>query len=172
MENEENLDLEQVTQDEELDLDLSTDETESTEEQSTDETTEQKLAKAEAEANKWRRLAQKNQKKPEVVRPKVDSKPSPVSVDERILKSQGMTEDLIEELKVIAEIRGLGLIEAQTDHLFVATKEKYERDQQARRASLGSSRGSGQPAPKKGLDTPNLSRDEHKELMKAELAKL
>ena len=172
MENDEFTDeLEVTTQDEqELDVEESSDEQTDTDNSVQDEPTE--LAKAQAEAAKWRRLAQKNQKKPEVVKPKVDSKPSPVSVDERILKSQGMNDELLEELKVIAEIRGLGLIEAQTDHLFVATKEKYERDQQARRASLGSSRGSGQPAPKKGLDTPNLSRDEHKELMKAELAKL
>jgi hypothetical protein len=160
MENEEITDESEVVipdaQEESEELEYETEET---------STEPDELAKAQAEANKWRRIAQKNMKKPEV-KPTVTSTPSPsVDVDERILKHDGMSDDLLKELKGIAQLRGVSLIDAQNDFLFVAAKEKFEKDAKVQQAQLGASRGSGMVKPKPSFITPNLSRDEHKEMV-------
>lgn len=94
-----------------------------------------------------------------------------VDVDERILKSQGMSDELLKELKAVAQVRGVSLIDAQKDPIFVAVKEKFEKDQKKEDASLPASRGSGGAKSKKDFTTPNLSRDEHKQLAKEALEK-
>lgn len=102
---------------------------------------------------------------------KTEQQTSPVDVDERILKSQGMADDLLSELKVIAKIRGVSLIDAQKDSLFVAVKEKFEKDTRVQKASMGASRGSGTVKPKVTADTPGLSREDHMRIAKEALAK-
>lgn len=131
-------------------------------------TPEQQLAKATAEAAKYRRLYEKGKKAPVVVSaPATNSNPPAADVDERILKAQGMSDELLTTLKKVASLNGTSLIDAQTDDLFVAAKEKFEKAQKSRAASMGASRGSGSPAPKKDLGTPGLSREEHKKLVQA-----
>lgn len=90
-------------------------------------------------------------------------------VDERVLKANGMADELLKELKVVAQVRGVGLIEAQSDPVFASIRENYEKEVKAKEASLGTSKGSGQPKPKKDFNTPGLSKDEHKELFKQRL---
>lgn len=169
---EDTFDTEEELQDGELDFEsLDEDESESGDKSKDEEPSElteaQKLEKAQAEANKWRRLAQKNglgtAKPQKPAEPNTKAAPS-VDVDERILKSQGMPDDLLKELKGIAKIRGVSLIDAQADFLFVAAKEKYEKDKKIRDAQVGASRGSGTSKPKADLSTPGLSRDAHREL--------
>lgn len=95
-----------------------------------------------------------------------EEKTASPDVDERVLKANGMSDDLLKELKAVAQVRGVGLIEAQADPVFQGIKENYEKETKAKEASLGASKGSGQAKPKKSFTTPNLSRDEHKELFK------
>lgn len=90
---------------------------------------------------------------------------SPVDVDERILLGNGMSPELVKELKKVAKVLGTGLIEAQTDTIFVAVKEKFEKEQKSKKSSVGASRGSGTVVPKKDFRTPGLSRDEHKKMI-------
>jgi len=90
-------------------------------------------------------------------------------VEELILKSQGMSSDLLKELKVIAQVRGVSLIDAQSDPIFATLKENYEKEKKSSEASLGASKGSGQVKPKKDFSTPGLSRDEHREMFKNKL---
>jgi hypothetical protein len=135
-------------------------------------TVEEKFAIANAEAAKNRRLL--NKKAPAATNPATKAPPasSSVDVDERILLSQGMTPELVRELRKVAKVlstgsKQVGLIEAQSDSIFVAIKEKYEREQKAKKASVGASRGSGNVAPKKDAKTPGLTREEHKKMVES-----
>lgn len=127
------------------------------------ETEEEALAKAQAEAAKYRRLFEKSQKKPaEQTKPQA----TPANVEEVVLLANGMDETLMEQLKKVAAINNTSLLKAQNDPIFVAVKEKFEREKKSSSASLGASRGSGAAKVQKGLNTPGLSREEHMRLAK------
>jgi len=88
------------------------------------------------------------------------------SVEETVILANGMPEELVESLKKVAKVQGLSsLIKAQNDPIFVAIKEKFEKDQKQRDASLSVSRGSGSVKAKKTFSTPGLSRDEHRKMV-------
>lgn len=122
----------------------------------------ERAKKAEAEA---KALKQGNNPAP-VVASVQQTSPASVDVDERILKSQGMNPELLQQLKDIAKLRGVNLIDAQSDPLFVATKEKFEKDEKSKRASVGASRGSTGVQVQKDLNTPGLTREDHMKLVK------
>jgi hypothetical protein len=127
----------------------------------------ERFAIANAEAAKNRRLLNK---KPQVAAnpaPKAPPVSPSVDVDERILLANGMAPELLKELKKVSKVVGKGLIEAQADSIFVAVKEKFEREQKAKKASLGASRGSGNVTPKKDAKTPGLTREEHMKMAAA-----
>lgn len=127
------------------------------------ETEEDALAKAQAEAAKYRRLFEKTQKaKTEQTKPQA----TPANVEEVVLLANGMDESLMEQLKKVAAVNGTSLLKAQNDPIFVAVKEKFEREKKSSSASLGASRGSGAAKVQKGLNTPGLSREEHMRLAK------
>jgi hypothetical protein len=114
--------------------------------------------------NKWK--ASQNQPtkqvQPQTASPQLD-------VDERILLAGGMSEDLLNELKAIAQVRKVDLLTAQNDSIFVAVKEQFEKDKRRKEASLGASRGApASKAPKKA-STPGLTREEHMRLAKEAL---
>lgn len=133
--------------------------------ESTEESTEAKLSRAEAEANKWRRLFEKTQK-PQSEAPQ--KAPQQLGVEEVVLLANGMPEDLLAKLKVIAQVNGSSLIKAQQDPVFKGIKENFEKDLKQKEASLPASRGSGTVKPKKDLTTPGLSREEHMALLKSQ----
>lgn len=94
--------------------------------------------------------------------PKKDKAPSqPTNVEETVLLAQGLPEELLNELKAVATVRGTSLIKAQTDPIFIAVKEKFESDIKSKKASVGVSRGSSSVKPKKDFNTPGLTREEH-----------
>ena len=125
------------------------------------ETEADALAKAQAEAAKYRRLFEKTQKaKPEQTKPQA----TPLNIEETVLLANGMEETLLETLKKVAAVNGTSLIKAQNDPIFVAVKEKFEREKKSSNASLGASRGSGSVKAQKSLSTPGLSREEHMKL--------
>lgn len=162
MQNDENTNVVEVeTKDNEVESTV--DETAEPVEESTNEEVDE-LAKAKAEAAKFRRLFEKSQAKPKAapaVAPTQSSQASPLDMDERILKSQGMPNELLTQLKKVAAIEGLSLLDAQADPLFVAMKEKFEKEKRIKDASLGSSRGSGSAKARKSPSTPGLTREEH-----------
>lgn len=87
------------------------------------------------------------------------------NVEETVLLANGMSEELLDKLKVVAQINKVTLIKAQNDPIFVAVKEKFEKDQKQKDASLPASRGSGAVKPKKDFLTPGLTREEHKAMV-------
>lgn len=132
-------------------------------------TVEEQLAQAKAEAAKYRRLFEKTQKPtqtPVEQNQSQTSSSSTVDVDERILKAQGMNPELLKQLKDIAALKKVSLIDAQTDELFVAVKAQFEKEEKRKAAQVGASRGSGSVQVRKTLNTPGLSREEHMKLVK------
>jgi len=124
----------------------------------------EKLAKLEDEkrhllARAKKAEAQAKSKRTDLSTPDV---PSSENVDERILKANGMPDELVKELKRVARFNETDLISAQADPMFVAIKAKYEQEQRDKEASMGASRGSGAGKSKKDFTTPGLSADDHK----------
>lgn len=118
-----------------------------------------KLSPAEYRHYKKWKDAQKN---PAKVSPqKVSPQPN---IEETVLLANGMPEQLLTELKAVAAVRKTTLIKAQNDPIFVAVKEKFEKDKRQKDSSLPASRGSGSVRPKKDITTPGLSREEHKKM--------
>lgn len=95
------------------------------------------------------------------------SQASPTNVEETVLLANGMDEELLGELKAVATVRKTSLIKAQTDPIFVAVKEKFEKDKKSQQASMSVSRGSATVKPKKDFKTAGLSRDEHRSMVEA-----
>lgn len=83
------------------------------------------------------------------------------NVEETVLLATGMPEALLSELKAVAAVRKVSLLKAQADPIFVAVKEKFEKDQKREDASLPASRGAGAVKPKKDFTVPGLTREEH-----------
>lgn len=90
---------------------------------------------------------------------------SQASVEETVLLANGMPEDLLAELKVVAKVRNVSIIKAQNDPIFVAVKEKFEKDKKTEQASMPASRGSSGVKAKKTFSTPNLSREDHRAMV-------
>ena len=60
-------------------------------------------------------------------------------------------------------------LKALNDPIFVAVKEKFEREIKQESASLGASKGAGSVKAQKTFATPGLSAEEHKKLAMAAL---
>lgn len=159
MQNEETTNGVQVeTQEDETEEVAEESQSEETTPPSTQITVEERVTKAEAEAAKYRRLFEKSQKPTEK---KVIVQPDSINIDERVLKAQGMPNEQLTVLKDIARLRGTSLIDAQSDPLFEAEKSRLEKEEKAKKAQLGASRGAPKTQPKKDFTTPGLSREDH-----------
>ncbi len=124
--------------------------TEESQSETSEVTPEAELAHAKAEAAKYRRLFEKSRKPTaQTTVPKAPQTASSVSIEETVLLANGMSEDLLGELKAVAAVRKTSLIKAQTDPIFIAVKDKFEKEQRQRDASLPASRSSGTAKPKK-----------------------
>lgn len=100
--------------------------------------------------------------------PKVEtSQASPLNVEETVLLANGMPEELLGELKALASVRKTSLIKAQADPIFVAIKDKFEKDQKHVASSMPASRGAGSVKPKVDSTTPGLTTEQHKALWEA-----
>ncbi len=131
------------------------------EENTTDELSfEAQLAKAQAEANKWRRIAQKSQKtetKPRITNPDIS--------DELKLIARGLSDEEIDQAKVIAKGKGIGLNDAIKDPLFTIFQNNLKEEQRKESAKLGGARGSGESTAGP-LVTSEMTREEHQKAFK------
>lgn len=93
-----------------------------------------------------------------------------VSIEETVLKAQGLDEEEIDMLKKVSVLSGVSLIDAQKDTVFKLWKEKQEAEQKSKRASMGTSKGSS-AKPVKSFNTPGLSESEFKELWKQKMGR-
>ncbi len=90
---------------------------------------------------------------------------TPLNVEEAVLLANGMPEELVAELKAVAQVRKTTLLKAQNDPIFVAVKEKFEKDEKQKAASLPAARGAGAVRAKKEFNSPGLTRDEHRAMV-------
>ena len=121
----------------------------------------------EARAKKAEALIIKNKKSPVAEKPTEQATPS--NVEEIVLQANGMSDELLTQLKKVAAINGTSLIKAQNDPIFVAVKEKFEREKKSSAASLPATRGAGSAKVQKTANTPGLSREEHMRLVQEAL---
>ena len=154
-------------------------ETEITLEETTDEETVESLkakldeanAKLEKEAEARRQLtaraktAEANAVKP-IEKPQLNNGIDLATMEKTILKSQGMSDDLLGELVALSKVRGKSLLDTQSDPIFIALKDAKDAEAKKAKANLGASKGSGTVKTTKGFDTPGLSAEEHKEMWK------
>lgn len=154
--------LEQEVEETEVVEETTPEETDSEEPESKED--DVKLSPAEyRHFRKW----QKSQKETDTQPRETVSKPaSPQpSVEETVLLAQGMDESLLGELKAIAQVRQTTLLKAQNDPIFIAVKEKFEKDERTKNASVGSTRGASTVKAKRDFGTPGLSKEEHQKLV-------
>lgn len=86
--------------------------------------------------------------------------------DELKLIARGLSDEAIEQAKVIAKGKGISLPEAIKDPLFTIYQEKVKDDERKEKAKLGASKGSGNTEEKpKGFQS-GATRDEHIEAFK------
>ena len=136
------------------------------------ETPEVDIAQVQATNKKLYERAKKAEAELKALRGNPVAKSAPtssVNVEEVVLQAQGMSDELISELKAVAKVRGISLIKAQNDPIFVAVKENFEKEQKQKNASLPASRGAGVVKARKTPNTPGLTREEHKALLMAEM---
>lgn len=99
-------------------------------------------------------------KKPDEVQPSQTL----VDVDERIMLSQGEDPEFLKELKEIATLKKVSLIEAKDSDLGVAAKKIFDDKKKSTAAAMGASRGSGTKKPEITLATPGLTEEQHRKL--------
>lgn len=86
--------------------------------------------------------------------------------DELKLIARGLSDEAIEQAKVIAKGKGISLPDAIKDPLFTIYQEKVKDDERREKAKLGASKGSGNTEEKpKGFQS-GATREEHMEAFK------
>lgn len=150
---------------EDTDTESTEDESDESEDESEDDSdVADQLKSKDNEIAKLKRLLAKKDKpeskKKLITKPKADS----VDVDERILISQGMDDELLSELKDIARAKKMTLMDAKKTPVFQAFEKQFEEEQKAESARLGASKGSGSKRVEKTFATPKLSKEEHRKM--------
>lgn len=125
----------------------------------------ERAKKAEAEAKALRaKLAERGDSSD---KSSARQSPEPAqNVEEVVLLAQGFPEELLSDLRAIAQVRKTSLIKAQNDPIFVAVKEKFEKKKTEQETGMSASRGASSAKPKRDASTPGLSREEHMEMYK------
>lgn len=141
----------------------SPEETETVEQEKT--YTESELKQKISEANK--QILARAKKAEAALKTKADanitkSTVSEADIEKKILLSQGMSQELLSEAEALAKVRGVSLLEVQTDPIFVEIKKSKE----AQKARLPASKGSGSVKEKKTFNTPGLTPAERKTMWK------
>lgn len=115
----------------------------------------------ESEAKKWKAIAERKAKR-EAKAPVVPLQTNQQLPDELKLIARGLSDEDIEQAKVIAKGKDISLAEAIKDPLFTAHQSVAKEQKRKEDAKLGASRGSGQ-AETKGF-RPGMTPEEHKAL--------
>lgn len=92
-------------------------------------------------------------------------------VEIKILKSQGVDDELLGEMKALAKVRGKSILEIQNDPILKAMKEAKEAEEKAKASRLPASRGSAPAKKEKSFSTSGLSDEDFKALWKERQSK-
>jgi len=86
-----------------------------------------------------------------------------LSREEAVLIARGYDDESLNQIQVIAKGKGISMLDAEKDPLFISYKEKMESEAKAEKAKLGVSKGSGQKEKKAGF--ANFEKiEDHKKL--------
>lgn len=144
----------------EVELDENQIDIDTTEETSTEESTGESK-NWEAEAKKWEAIAKRKAKR-EANAPVVPLKDNPALPEELKLIARGLSDEDIEQAKIISKGKDISLSEAIKDPLFIAHQNAAKEQKRKEDAKLGATRGSGQ-VETKGFKS-GMTADEHKAL--------
>lgn len=92
----------------------------------------------------------------------------PITRDEAVLFAQGYSEEDVDYLNVVAKGTGLSMKEAKEHPIFAAYIEKLDKEKKAKRASMGTSKGS---TVQKAVSLAGISAEEHKNIWKEKMGK-
>lgn len=90
----------------------------------------------------------------------------PQLTEELKLIARGLTDEAIEQAKIIAKGKDISLTEAIKDPLFTLYQEKIKDDERKEKAKLGASRGSGATEEQPKGTQSGATREEHMEAFK------
>lgn len=128
----------------------------------------------EAEAKKWRAIAERKAKKLET-QPAQDEKPTVsttgLSEEDIIVITELKDKQLIDTAREIAKLKGMTLAEAAGTTMFKLAKQEIDEERRQESVKMEASRGSGARGKKKDFTTTGLSKDEHKELWKRKMGR-
>lgn len=152
-------DIDQLNEETETELDTEHVETEEVEDDNDEVTKLRSENKKLVEIIKRRK--EREAQAPQETKQTINKTNNTISREEAILFAQGFSEEDVDHLNLVAKGSGLSIKEAREHPLFVSYMEKQDMEKKARKASMGTSKGSS--ATKK-VDLSLLSDDEHKEV--------
>lgn len=150
-------DIDQLNEETETELDTEHVETEEVEDDNDEVTKLRSENKKLVEIIKRRK--EREAQAPQETKQTINKTNNTISREEAILFAQGFSEEDVDHLNLVAKGSGLSIKEAREHPLFVSYMEKQDMEKKARKASMGTSKGSSTT---KKVDLSNLSEDEHK----------
>ena len=120
----------------------------------------QALARAKKAEAENKELKKSSEVKADV--PPITSNLTEETIERKILKNDGLSDELIDELTALAKVRGTSLLDTQKDPIYLAIKEAKEKEVEKAKAKLPASKGSGTQKSKRDFSTPDLSDADHK----------
>jgi len=94
--------------------------------------------------------------------PPITSNLTEETIERKILKNDGLSDELIDELTALAKVRGTSLLDTQKDPIYLAIKEAKEKEEQEAKAKLPAAKGSRTQKSKKDFNSQDLSEADHK----------
>lgn len=94
-----------------------------------------------------------------------------LSREEAILIAKGRNEDELDLLHTIAKGKGVSLLEAEKNPLFIAYEEKQAEEKKKEDARLGVSKSSTYSEEQSTFKKPGLTEEEHKALVRKSMSK-
>jgi hypothetical protein len=125
----------------------------------------EKLDKAEQAKSQLTARAKKAEEELKALKANPPLKQDPQLSDELKLIARGLSDEEIEQAKVIAKGKGIVLTEAIKDPLFLVYQGDLKEKERKEKAKLGASKGSGE-SQDETLIKPGMSREEHQEAFK------
>ncbi len=156
--------LEDVATDTNVDVEETTNSNESSEQEDT-VALKEKAEKAEQFARTAVARAKKAEEELKTLKANPPLKQDPQLSDELKLIARGLSDEEIEQAKVVARGKGIVLTEAIKDPLFLNYQATLKENARKEKAKLGASKGSGE-SQEEPLIKPDMTRDEHMKAFK------
>ncbi len=153
-----------------VDIDTEVEETTNSNENSNEDTVDlaeqlEKQRQANAQITARAKRAEEELKKFKTLNSQPQPQNDPQLSEELKLIARGLSDEEIEQAKVVAKGKGINLTEAIKDPLFVTYQENLKEQQRKENAKLGASKGSGESR-EESIVKSGMSREEHMKAFK------